>query len=226
MTIRDALRRLEDMEDFRSARDRSISIHNFVRDQIAFGFTTDFEGVSPERTLEVGRGHCNAQADLFRALLCEANIPARLRFLQIDKRVLFRAVPQPIYLCLPSTLFHAVTQVHIEGEWFSTDSYIFQPSMFIRQKKLLIQSGLPVGFGLTREASCEWDAASDSFSQASATAVHRDNPVFDTLADALASRAGNNALLGVHFNQWLACIPPFLCKVSERYLNSKLAIQP
>ncbi len=223
--IRDAIRGLKDRSDFRSERDRSISVHNFVRDRIAFGFTTEFEGVSPERTLEVGRGHRNAQADLFRALLCEADIPARLRFVHIDKRVLFRAVPQPIYLCLPSTLYHAVTEVHIEGAWLSTDSYIFQPSMFLQQKNRLLQSGLPVGFGLTRDASCEWNAASDSFSQASAMAFHESNPVFNSLADALASRAGNNTFLGVHFNQWLACVPPLLCKASERYLDSKLAVQ-
>lgn len=225
MTVCDTLRRLRDTTDFRSERERCISIHNFVRDEIAFGFTTGFERVSPARTLEVRRGHCNAQADLFCALLREADIPARLRFMQIDKRVLFLAVPQPVYLCLPATLFHAITQAYIEGVWLSTDSYIFQPTMFLRQKRLLTQSGFSVGFGLTREASYEWDAASGSFSQARASDFNENNPVFDTLADAFYAKAGNNRFLGVHFNQWLACIPSRLCNMGERYLNSKLSIQ-
>ena len=171
------------------------------------------------------RGHCNAQADLFRALLSAAGISARLRFVQIDKQVLFRAVPQPIYLCLPQTLFHAVTQVCVEGIWRHTDSYIFQPAVFLRQKQCLVQSGLPAGFGLTREARCEWNAAEDSFSQAGAGDLNESNPIFATLPDALAAKASNNTLLGVHFNQWLACIPAPLHRAGEKYLNSLLGVE-
>lgn len=222
--IDDALAQLRETSAFRSERERCISIHNFVRDEIAFGFTAGFERVSPEQTLAARRGHCNAQADLFCALLRGAGISARLRFTQIDKRILFGAVPLPIYLCLPATLFHAVTQVEIEGCRLNTDSYIMQPAIFFRQTGRLARSALPVGFGLTREACCEWDASSDSFTQACRNDLDENNPVFDSLAEAMAANAGNNKLLGFHFNQWLACIPPALRKLGERYLNSKLAI--
>lgn len=225
MTISDALWHLQDTTDFRSERERCISIHNFVRDEISFGFTSGFERVNPEQTLKKRRGHCNAQADLFCALLNTAGIPARLRFVQIDKQILFRSVPLPIYFCLPSTLFHAVTQVCIAGVWLNTDSYIIQPAMFFHQRQLLTESGLPTGFGLTREASCEWDATKDGFCQARASDLNENNPVFATLSDALLAKAGNNTLLGIHFNQWLSCIPKPLRHAGEKYLNSKLVVE-
>ena len=216
MNINETLRFLRQSNPFDSEQERCIALHNFVRDEISFGFTSGFERVSPEQTLKVKRGHCNAQADLFRALLIAVGIPASLRFVQIDKRILYRAVPQLVYSCLPSTLFHAVTLVSVDGVWINTDSYIFDPEMFRRQKLQLAQSGLSVGFGLTSDASCEWSANEDSFSQARATDLNRDNPIFASLADALADKAGNNTLLGIHFNQWLSCIPAPLHHVCEK----------
>ena len=88
MTLRDVIRQLQDTTAFSSERERCVALHNFVRDEIAFGFTVGFEGVSPEQTLAARRGHCNAQADLFRALLEAVDIPARLRFVQIAKETL------------------------------------------------------------------------------------------------------------------------------------------
>ena len=222
MTLRDVIRQLQDTTAFACERERCVALHNFVRDEIAFGFTVGFEGVSPEQTLAARRGHCNAQADLFRALLEAVDIPARLRFVQIAKETLFGAVPPPVYFCLPTTLFHAVTQVRVAGAWSNTDSYILQPAAFARQMARLLQTGRALGFGLTRSARCEWEGTTDSFAQALASDLHEGNPVFASLADALAAKAGNNRLFGIHFNRWLACVPPALNQAGERYLNSRL----
>jgi hypothetical protein len=220
--IRDTLRLLRQTRSIRSDHECCVALHDFVRDEIRFGFTSRFESVTPEQTLELRRGHCNAKADLFRALLVEAGIPARLRFVQLNKRILLQAVPRPVYYCLPDTLFHAVTQVKVAKDWLNTDSYIFDPVTFQRQKQRLIQSTLPLGFGLTQNACCDWDASRDAFSQASASDLSKDDPVFSTLADTLADKASKNTLLGIHFNQWLDSIPGPLGRTWENYLNSRL----
>lgn len=221
-TIAGTLSLLQQARPFGSDRECCITLHDFVRDEIRFGFTTGFENVSPEQTLQLKRGHCNAQADLFRALLVAAGIPARLRFAQLNKQILRHAVPQLVFFCLPDTLFHAVTQVKVAGVWLNTDSYIFDPATFQRQKQRLTQSALPSGFGLTLSATCEWDASQDAFSQANAIDLTNDNPVFASLGAAMKDKAGNNTLLGIHFSQWLACIPAPLRRACETYLNSRL----
>ncbi|TCJ20142.1 transglutaminase domain-containing protein [Parasulfuritortus cantonensis] len=203
-------------------RECCVVLHDFVRDNILFGFTSQFESIAPEQTLRLGRGHCNAQADLFRALLEEAGITARLRFVYIDKRILRYAVPTPIYLVLPHTLFHAVTQVRVSNRWLNTDSYLFNPDGFKRQKDQLTRTGLPAGFGLTESATCYWDGNSDAFAQANPDALTAGDEVFPNLRAATDAQAGNNNLLGIHFNTWLGLIPRPLKHAWNRYINSRL----
>ncbi|TDR73297.1 transglutaminase-like domain-containing protein [Paludibacterium purpuratum] len=222
MTLDDVLQQLRAAGPFDSERERAIAIHDYVRDQIAFGFTTWFETVTPEETLARRRGHCNAQGDLVRALLDEAGIAARLRFVQLDKRVLRQAVPGLIYQCLPPHLFHAVVQAEIDGTCRHVDSYLFTPAVFARQLRQLNVAGLAIGFGVTRDGRCDWQADGDAFCQACAGDLTLADPVFDSLAAAMAARAGNNHLLGLHFNQWLGAVPAPLHKAAESYLNSRL----
>lgn len=224
MTIAETVSRLVKTRPFGEEAERCVTLHDFVRDEIAFGFTTGFESVTPESTLQLRRGHCNAQADLFRALLEAAGVAARLRFVQLDKQVLRYAVPKPVFMLLPAMLFHAVTEVHVGGEWLNTDSYIFHPDMLYRQKDKLKKAGLSIGFGLTEEATCEWDAKGDAFSQARKEDLCNSSEIYPRLETAIAEKAGNNRILGIHFNQWLGCIPGVLRRASERYLNSRIEV--
>ena len=208
--------------DFGTEVERCVALHDFVRDTIAFGFTPDFERVTPERTLRLGIGHCNAQADLFRALLGEAGIQACLRFVELDKQVLRHAVPDIVFHLLPARLFHAVTRVRVNGTWLNTDSYIFQPEQYACQILRLERHGLSKGYGLTQDAVCDWDAVTDAFSQASGDALAEDNPVYSCLADTIRDKAGNNRCFGLHFNQLLGFVPIRLRDPVQRYLNKRL----
>ena len=221
-SLSEALRQVQRDASPDNDRDYCRALHDFVRDRVRFGFTSQFETVSPERTLALGRGHCNAQGDLLRALLTTAGIPARLRFVRLDKRILRHAVPAPVYLCLPTHLFHGMVQARLDGRWLHSDSYLFDPAGFERQYARLLASGLSHGYGLRLGADCRWNADADSFSQACADDLQDEDPVYDNLAIALQEKAGNNTLLGVHFNQWLQLAPPPLRRRGERYLNSRL----
>ncbi|UTH72493.1 transglutaminase family protein [Chromobacterium sp. IIBBL 290-4] len=200
-------------------REYCVALHDFVRERIQFGFTSGFETVTPLRTLALGRGHCNAQADLLCALLREAGFEAALRFVALDKRVLRHAVPLPVWLCLPQRLFHAVTRLRLDGGWRHIDSYIFDRRGFERQRQRLFLAGLPQGYGLGRAAVCEWDGRGDAFSQAIAADLRPDDPVYAALAEAVAAKAGNNRLLGIHFNHWLSLAPARAKRWGEGYLN-------
>lgn len=221
-SLKDTVRWLNETKPFGSDIERAVAIHDFVRDHIQFGFTAGFENVTPEQTLRSRRGHCNAKGDLFRSLLGEAGLGAHLRFVQIEKATLYGCVPVPIYWLLPGTLFHAITEVEVNGLQLSTDSYIFDPETFKKQLTKLRHSGRALGFGLNREATCTWTARENSYSQARAGDISNDAPVFNSLEEATRSVQGKNRLLGIHFNSWLACIPNLLKVRWESYVNSKL----
>jgi hypothetical protein len=221
--IHETVQRILEPHEPCDEKERCIALHDFVRDEIRFGFTNRFERVMPEETLFLKRGHCNAQADLFCELLREAGFTARLRFVQLDKRVLKHTVPALIYhLFLPMTLFHAVTQVRLsDGSWLNTDSYIFDSKSYERQRKLLAQSNLSMGFGLCKNSTCRWDASTDAFAQASPGDLHRRNKIFSSLSAAHRAGAGNNTFLGIHFNQWLSLVPKPLMGVWHNYMNGQ-----
>ena len=64
-------------------------IHDFVRDNIKFGFTKKFDLPSTLETLKFERGHCNPKATLFKEMLQMVGIEARLHFVTIKSDILF-----------------------------------------------------------------------------------------------------------------------------------------
>ena len=199
-----------------------VVLHNWVRDHIKFGFTADFETVSPGDTVKNGMGHCNAQADLLCHLLTLAGFESRLAFVYIDKEILRYAIPSLIYYILPYKLFHAVTQVNLEGKWVSIDSYILTKNQFSNQMNKLVQKKKKHGFGLHINSECVWDGRNDCFSLAKNGDIDQFCQVYDNLAQAIKSSSNTNRVLGVHFNTLLkpiATISRTGGSVFKRYIN-------
>jgi transglutaminase-like putative cysteine protease len=99
----------------------AIALHNYVRDEIQFGFTPYFDAASPDMTLKLGTGHCNPQAWLMVELFRAAGFQARFRPSTIRNDVLKGLV------WTPPILSHVFTEVLVEGSWKRLDSYIADP---------------------------------------------------------------------------------------------------
>eukprot|EP01023_Acetabularia_acetabulum_P015933 TRINITY_DN17838_c0_g1_i2.p3 TRINITY_DN17838_c0_g1~~TRINITY_DN17838_c0_g1_i2.p3 ORF type:complete len:128 (-),score=18.16 TRINITY_DN17838_c0_g1_i2:439-822(-) len=67
---------------------KAVAIHNFVRDQIQFGWSGKFYAQSASEVLSGGVGYCNTKSTLFTALLRSQNIPARIHYVDINSDVL------------------------------------------------------------------------------------------------------------------------------------------
>ena len=156
--VRWAARRV--CRDARSDRRRALSIFQYVRDAVRFGWTSDAWREPASRTLNLGVGYCHTKTALFIAMLRSAGIPARMRFVELDSSVLAGLVRLPdVYVD------HAFAEVWIDHRWVGVDAYVVDRPMFDKARQRLIDRGAWVGFGIHRDGHPRWDGRSPVFSQ-------------------------------------------------------------
>lgn len=140
-------------------RELAINLHNFVRDNIAFGFTPYFDHAEPEKTLAMGVGHCNPQANLMAKLFRGAGLKARFKPVTITNDVL-RGVAVS-----PPKLSHIFTEVYLDKKWIRLDSYIVDKPLRQAAVKMLENESRELGYGCHVNSTGNWDGVNDSFSQ-------------------------------------------------------------
>jgi transglutaminase-like putative cysteine protease len=165
-----------------SIADAATRIHNFVRDEIRFGFGSRFYATPASEVLSARIGYCNSKASLFLALLRAAGIPSRLRMMEISSDVL-----QGLVSPGTASVDHGVSEVWIDARWITVDSYVVDAPLVRRARERLAASGSPLGWGIHVRGSVDWSARSDAFIQCvrdrlTPSHVVRDHGVF---ADAL-----------------------------------------
>lgn len=140
-------------------REKAVAIHDWVRENIKFGFGSYFYRYRASDVLKMRKGFCNTQSTLMCALLRSQGIPARQHFVEISADVLYGlGVPGPF-------LDHTYTEVYVDGRWVKTDSYIGDKELVDKAKEKLAKEGRLQGYGVALEGSSEWDGVSDSFLQ-------------------------------------------------------------
>lgn len=141
-------------------KDKAIAIHNFVRDEIAFGFSSAFWNQKASQVLKEKRGFCNTKSTLFIAMLRSAGIPAKQVFVDIKSEILFGFIdPGSGYVD------HSYVEVYLNHGWIKVDSFIVDKKLHNSALKKLNQLERNIGFGTVVGATSDWDGNSDSFSQ-------------------------------------------------------------
>jgi hypothetical protein len=159
-------------------REAAVRIYHFVRDEIEFGYNHR-DDIPASEVLRDGYGQCNTKSVLLVALLRTANIPARFHLAQVDKAIQWGVMPPLAYRFAPSKITHSWAEVHLpfdqahdkDGRWIVLEGAIMDRHYFLAARRLLLESGLPVGYaiGLPPEvlASCadgrciDWDGVHD-----------------------------------------------------------------
>ncbi|MEM9381077.1 MAG: transglutaminase-like domain-containing protein [Planctomycetota bacterium] len=141
-------------------RERAVRVHDFVRDEVRFGFQPEFYAVRASEVLSAGVGYCNTKSSLFIALLRAAGVPARPHFVEIDAGILRRLVD-------PGTAYvdHSFTEVWLDGRWVRTDSYIVDPALSAAARTRLFAEGRAFGYGVHVDGTGSWTGTDDAFSQ-------------------------------------------------------------
>jgi transglutaminase-like putative cysteine protease len=100
-----------------SDRMAAVLLHDWVRDQIAFGIPPGFYETTATEVLDAKVGYCNTKVTLFSALLRARGIPTRMRMMDLSAQVL-----QGLFDPGTPYVDHAVTEVFLEGRWIAVDS--------------------------------------------------------------------------------------------------------
>ena len=136
------------------------SIHDWVRDQIPFGFAPAFYQMTATEVLAAKTGYCNTKATLFVSLLRAAGIPARIRVFDLSATVLDGLID-------PGTPYvdHSITEVRLNDRWLGVDSYIVDRPLADAARRRLSNTTKRAGFGIHLGGTSRWDGHSNSFIQ-------------------------------------------------------------
>lgn len=143
-----------------SDRARAVRLHDFVRDEIRFGWTRGFYDVAASQVLGRRRGYCVTKTTLMVALCRAAGIEARPVFVDIRADVIADLID-------PGTPYvdHSYAEVFLEGRWVATDSYIVSAQHLNAARRRLQAEDRDLGWGAHIDGTVSWNGREDSFCQ-------------------------------------------------------------
>jgi transglutaminase-like putative cysteine protease len=148
--------------------EKAIRIFNYVRDEIKFGFTEEFDQASPSYTLQTKQGHCNPQASPFKTLMNAVGIPTRLRLIPVYLDPLVFFWPNHLFQSRTSKWFtgtHTYCEVQLNNNWIPVDGYIVDKPLVTAARKDLIKKNATIGNYIHVDAKSDWDGKSKCMSQ-------------------------------------------------------------
>ncbi|OFY91624.1 MAG: transglutaminase [Bacteroidetes bacterium RIFCSPLOWO2_12_FULL_31_6] len=125
-----------------------LSIYNFVRDEIAFGYNAA-DNLSASVVLSDGIGQCNTKSTLFMALLRAVGVPCRFHGFAIDKKLQKGAISGIWYKLAPKEIIHSWVEVLYNGKWINMEGFILDmPYLHNLQQRFTCHTTHFVGYGV------------------------------------------------------------------------------
>lgn len=178
----------------------AVALHNYVRDQVKFGFNKYFDATPPDYILTCGQGHCNPKSRLMRSLFQAAGFESHQHFVVIPKDILKGAIPASRFWMIPADLSHSYVDVKVNGSWSAIDSYIVDTPLLRGAQAKLAQEGRSLGYGVRMDSVNVWDGRGDAFSQFDESMLIEDHGRVDDLEAYFSDRRYRNQVLGMKFN--------------------------
>jgi len=187
---------------------KAIAIHDFVRDEIKFGFSRNFWNETASNVLTNKIGFCNNKSTLFVAMLRAAKIPARIRVFALSKDVLKNILD-------PGTKYvdHSIVEVFLNDKWIQVDSHIVDTKLSESAQKKLPRE-IKLGYGIRQNSCRVWDGKSDCFSQLDKLFIKEDFGIFNDIGEFYKSNSK-------HYNK-INLIQRFFYRLSYKGINDKI----
>jgi hypothetical protein len=181
-------------------RQQAIALHDFVREQIKFGFNKYFDATPPEYLLAYGYGHCNSKSRLMTTLLRAIGLPAYQHFVVIPKEILRGAIPPSRYWMIPAQVSHSFVEVQLEQRWLELDSYVIDTPYLQGAQMRLLREGSSLGYGVRTDSTNLWDGQSNAFAQFDRQHMLEDHGRIGDLEAFFKERRYRGVVLGLRFN--------------------------
>lgn len=179
--------------DAATTKEKFSRLHDYVRDDIKFGFPATGDLTKASDTIRLRLGQCNTKSTLLLALCKAVGIPAQVHFSLISKEIQRGFFTGLAYHLMPREISHSWLEVQIDDEWKRTDGYINDTLLQASSQRTLKQRGWTTGFSVALGAagqdygSC---ATFGTFQQMAA--VTDDHGVYDEPSDYFKSECYKN----------------------------------
>ncbi|MEO5670921.1 MAG: transglutaminase-like domain-containing protein [Ramlibacter sp.] len=173
----------------KTERDRALALYRFVK-RMPFTKQLKLRMRTAREVLDAGRGDADDKAALIIALLRAADIPARLRYIELRGEILRGLTTNVTSAARP------VAEIWLDDRWLRADTYIFDAAYMAAARQRLKDHDWEWGYGIHRNGHMIWSGAHDSFLGGFATEndpmVLADLGTFNDPLELVRSRAWRN----------------------------------
>ncbi len=181
-------------------REKAIELHDYVRENVKFGFNKYFDASPPDYTLSCRHGHCNPKSRLMVTLFRAVGLESYQHFVVLPKEILKDAIPPSRYWMIPAELSHSYVEVKVEGKWCMIDSFIVDTPLLKGALAKLAQEKRTIGYGIRSDSINVWDGQSDAFSQFDKNIMIEDHGRIDDLDAYFNDKKYRHVVFGMRFN--------------------------
>lgn len=142
------------------ARERALALFRHVAG-LPFEISDDKLRTSPAALNSMHGGDAYFKASLLVHLLRLQDIPARMRWVQVEPKALTRGLWDfANHTGIP--LFYPLTDIWLAGTWLCTDAYILDAPLLFAVRAELVRMRVRTGYFLHVDGVAAWDGRSDA----------------------------------------------------------------
>jgi hypothetical protein len=137
-------------------REKALAIYGFVK-RIPFAKPLKLRLRTARQVVDAGRGDANDKATVLIAMMRAADVPARLRYIELRGEVL-RGLTSNV-----ASVGRPVAEIWLNDCWMRTDTYIFDAVYMAAARQRLKEHGWDRGYGVHRNGDAIWTATGEAF---------------------------------------------------------------
>jgi hypothetical protein len=140
----------------KTEREKALAIYGFVK-RLPFAKTLKMRLRRAREVIDAGRGDADDKAAVLIALLRAADIPARLRYIELRGEIL-RGLTSNV-----ASAARPLAEIWLGERWLQTDTYIFDAAYMAAARQRLKARDWEWGYGIHRDGNVIWSGAGDAY---------------------------------------------------------------
>ena len=140
----------------KTEREKALAVYGYVK-RMPLTRPMRLRVHTAREVIDLGRGDGSDKVTLLVAMLRAAGIPARVRYVLIDGKILRGLTTRVRQAARP------LLEVWLHGRWLRTDTYIFDAAYMAAARQRLRERGWDWGFGIHVNGAMLWDGYESAF---------------------------------------------------------------